>query len=71
MTSDSIGYLTKALNIIEKKAGEMGGEIGCGIEMNVGPGPNHTATTRLIFQSDRLRGYISRLPEQENDNCQE
>jgi hypothetical protein len=62
MTSDYVSYLTKALNIIEKKVREMGGEIGCGIEMDVGPGPVHTATIHLIFQSDRLREYVSRLP---------
>jgi hypothetical protein len=70
MTTDSVGYLAKALNILEKKVEEMGGEVGSGIEMNVGPGPNHTATIHLIFPYLQLREYISQLPEQERDNCQ-
>jgi hypothetical protein len=70
MTTDSVGYLAKALNILEKKVKEMGGEIGCDIEMNVGPGPNHNAAIRLIFPYHKLREYISQLPEQERDNCQ-
>jgi hypothetical protein len=66
MTTDSVGYLAKALNIIEEKVGEMGGEIGCGIEINVGPGPVHTATIHLIFPSHQLREYISHFRENSN-----
>jgi hypothetical protein len=70
MTTDSVGYLAKALNVIEKKVKEMGGEIGSGIEMNVGPGPNHTVTINLIFPNHRLQEYISQLLEQERGSCQ-
>ena len=64
MTIDSVSLLVKALNIIEKKVGEMGGEIGCRMEMNVGT-IIHTATIHLVFPSERLREYISQLPEEE------